>query len=502
MGRRLFTAFVGPLLVATALSACSKGGFSGSPLPSAPSLGSANGKITHIVFVVQENRTFDNLFGGPNPYPGADAATNGVKTDGSTVALHQVELECTYYDVNDCSKQDPDNFHADFLTACNAPAGTGPPFAVGLPSPCRMNGFDQLDPILVFDPYLPYSYVDYSETKPYWDMARAYALGDRFFMSHNSESYIAHQYIFSGQSNNVVDEPKFTYTPSNLDVFVTPWGCDSPPGTTTFYLNPQTGTETPSPLAPCFGYKSLADLVNAAGLSWRLYAYSLCQNINALDVNISIRYDAALWPQNQSSCPNYDSVNTAHFRMHETKFLSDVASGDLANVTWVLPGPSTSDHPGVPAGYCGPWWVASIVDAIGNSKFWDSTAIFVFWDDWGGFYDHVPPYVVRDQAGPGPRVPLLVISPYAKRNYVSHTNAEFGTLLKFTENTFGLGSLGATDASPYINNLDDFFDWNKKQTFTSIQLPDYAYCNLPSADSHRVSPSSSRWLKMIRDGDD
>jgi phospholipase C len=367
-----------------------------------------------------------------------------------------------------------------------------------------MNGFDQLDPILVFDKDLPYSYVDYSETKPYWDMARAYALGDRFFMSHNSESYVAHQYIFSGQSNNVVDEPLFPYTPSDLTVAFTPWGCDSPSGTTTYLLDPKTGTETQNATGPfpCFGYKSLADLVNAAHLSWRLYAYSLCQNINALDVNVSIRYNGTLWPQNQSSCPNIDSVHTQHFRMHETQFLTDVANGDLANVTWVLPGPSTSDHPGVPQGYCGPWWVASVVDAIGNSPYWDNTVIFVFWDDWGGFYDHVPPYVVRDQAGPGPRVPLLVISPYAKHNYVSHTNAEFGTLLKFAETTFGLGSLGTTDASPYVNNLDDFFDWNKKQSFTPITLPNYLYCNAPSSAARRVVPSSSRWLKMIHDDDD
>jgi phospholipase C len=302
----------------------------------------------------------------------------------------------------------------------------------------------------------------------------------------------------------VVDEPKYTYTPSGLSVAFTPWGCDSPAGTTTYLLDPKTGTETPSATGPfpCFGYKSLADLANAAHLSWRLYAYSLCQNINALDVNMSIRYDDTLWPQNQSSCPNIDIVTTPHFRMHETQFLTDVANGDLANVTWVLPGPSTSDHPGVPGGYCGPWWVASVVDAIGNSPFWDSTAIFVFWDDWGGFYDHVPPYVVRDQAGPGPRVPLLVISPYAKRNYVSHTNAEFGTLLKFTETAFGLGSLGTTDASPYINTLDDFFDWSKKQPFTNIPIPNYVYCNLPSSATQRVLPSSSRWLKMIHDNDD
>lgn len=497
--------------IGSVLAACSHASYT-SPLPQAPPrLGSAAGKITHIIFVVQENRTFDNIFGGPNPYPGADAVSSGRTSNGGSIPLAQIELECTYHViVTDCPRQDPNNFHAQFLQACDAPAAAGPPFSVGLqPAPCRMDGFDKLDPPSQFDTNLPYSYVDYSETKPYWDIAKAYALGDRFFMSHNSESYIAHQYIFSGQSSNVVDEPLYPNpTPDPLNVFITPWGCDSPAGTTTYTLNPSTGSESLAANGPfpCFGYKSLPDLVNAAHLSWRLYAYSLCQNINALDVNMTIRYDNTLWPSGVSnSCPNSTAVNTEHFRMPEDTFLTDIAgsSGMLANVTWVLPGPVTSDHPGVPLGYCGPWWVASIVDAVGKSKFWDSTAIFVFWDDWGGFYDHVSPYVVRDQAGPGFRVPLLVISPYAKRNYVSHSPAEFGTLLKFAETTFNLGSLGTTDASPYVNSMDDFFDWNDPQPFKNIALPSYLLCNDGPGSSlqQTLAPASSRWLKLIHDDD-
>jgi phospholipase C len=168
----------------------------------------------------------------------------------------------------------------------------------------------------------------------------------------------------------------------------------------------------------------------------------------------------------------------------------------------VLPGPITSDHPGVPAGYCGPSWAAQVVDAIGNSKYWDDTAIVIFWDDWGGFYDHVAPYVVRDQAGPGFRVPLLVVSKYAKRGYVSHSNGEFGTLLKFAEENFHLGSLGTTDASPYVGNLDDYFDWNNPKPFTHIDTQGYLLCDYKAtAQRNRLESSSSRWLRMI-DADD
>jgi len=460
-------------------------------------------KIQHVIFVVQENRTFDNIYGGANPYPGADTATSGKTSSGGTLQLNPVAIECTYIlHPLQCEQQDPNNFHQPWLTACNAP--TSPPFPVGQPAPCAMSGFDKNQTGL--DPGVIYSYAERSETKPYWAMAQAYALGDHFFMGHNSESYTAHQYIFSAQSNNTVDAPAYPLpTPAPEFQVITPWGCDSPTGTTTFLLNPTTGqeTQTPSGPAPCFSYHSLADLVNAKqGLSWREYAFSICQSINALDVNKSIR-NSSQWPGPPDvDCPNINPVNTTNFRMPETTFLDDVSGPNptLASVTWVLPGPITSDHPGVPFGYCGPWWVANVVDAIGKSKFWNTTAIFVFWDDWGGFYDHVTPYVVRDVAGPGFRVPLLVISPYAKRNTVVKTNVEFGTLMQFTEQNFSLGTLGVDDASHYLNNLNDFFDFSSEKPFVPISIPNDLLCN-DTARTRAGTAKRSKWLRMIGDHD-
>lgn len=490
-------------LIALALVLAACGGNSPHSPAVPPTLGNTGGKIQHIVFIVQENRTFDNLFGGPNPYPGADAATTGTEHDGTKVNLDQIELQCTDFNPDNCADEDPNNFHDAYLSACNAPSP--PPFPAGVPSPCLMNGFD-FNQTSAFVPGLIYSYVDYSETKPYWDIARQYALGDRFFMSHNSESYVAHQYIFSGQSNNVVDEPIYPNPNafSSADIFLVPWGCDSPTGTTTVILNPQTGQEEPAsgPL-PCFGYKSLADLAQAANVTWRLYAYSICQNINALDVNQSVRFGSA-WPSvDMTTCPSFTLTgNNQNFSQPEGNVLTDVQNGNLPAISWVLPGPFDSDHPGVPGGYCGPGWVASVVNAIGASRYWNSTAIFIFWDDWGGFYDHVAPYVVRDQAGPGFRVPLLVVSPYAKPGHVSHSNGEFGTLLKFTEDTFHLGSLGTTDASPYAGDLSDYFDFNSPQPFTKIKDTGYVSCDLMRTVKSRLHPSSSRWLKFIHDEDD
>jgi phospholipase C len=508
------------LIVAVALVGCFQAP-SGTALPTMEGLhrsGSSTlpaGKIAHVVFIVQENRTFDNLFGGPNPFPEATATDSG-KSGNDSITLNKIRLAYT------TGGEDPDNYHRDWMWACdppNTPPPTSPP---GSDSPCRMDGF-----MVAATPspgYTPpasvktiYSYVDYDDTKPYWHIAQTYTLGDHFFMAHNSESYTAHQYIFSAQSNNVIDPPDYRKDPSYCDRFhdycaFTPWGCDAPRGTKTYVLNQNTGVESEKSTGPfpCFGrggpmpqvrYPSLADRVDEKGLTWRLYAHSLCQDINGLDVNATIRY-SWLWPSEpvMSRCHDDEGawstkVDTKNFRMPEYAFLDDIVNSkrDLANVTWILPGVLTSDHPGVPSGWCGPSWVAKIVNAIGRSKYWDSTVVFVFWDDWGGFYDHVKPYVVRDAAGPGFRVPLLVISPYAKRKTVAHTEIEFATLLKFTEETLGLRSLGATDDSSHLNNLDNFFQ-TKPQPFASIN-PDEPFSCKVLPDQKALS--HSRWARMI-----
>jgi phospholipase C len=153
--------------------------------------------------------------------------------------------------------------------------------------------------------------------------------------------------------------------------------------------------------------------------------------------------------------------------------LTDVAGGNLANVVWVMPTARASDHANITDG-SGPDWVASIVNAIGQSKYWDNTVIFLTWDDWGGWYDHVSPPVYNSYEL-GFRVPLVVISPYTKKGYVSHVQHEFGSILKFTEETFGLGSLGTTDVR--ADDLSDFFNFNRKprafKQIPSVRHGDY-----------------------------
>ena len=496
----------------------------------------ASDKIKHIVFIIQENRTFDNIFGGSSPFPGADAATHGQTSDGRNPALDPIGLESTSAF---SSQGDTNNYHLNWLLACN-PLGNGPPyrpFPVGMPSPCQMNGFNLNAETINGQPPPPgvtektiYSYINRTESKPYWDIAKAYALGDRFFMGHNSESFTGHQYLFSGQSNKVADSPVYPTPPQGPDCAAlnhycayVPWGCDSPLLTATYTIDDTTGLESATPTGgfPCFGlpgqapYHSMADLADKKKLSWTVYAQNMCSSIIGLDVNYGTRNsgDWAKQPDWVDCYNNYGplkngNVNTAHFRTPSYAFFPDEKAGkskrDLASITWILPGPFNSDHPGVPHGFCGPTWVAELLDSIGaNQSDWDSTVIFITWDDWGGFYDHVPPYIVRDQRGPGFRVPLLVVSPYVRPHTVVHTNIEFATLLKFTEQTLGLGTLGgaATDSAPNLNNLNDFFDFNAPpHAFTPISP---TYTQNPWCSGSRpldAKKIKARWLNL--DGDD
>ena len=184
------------------------------------------------------------------------------------------------------------------------------------------------------------------------------------------------------------------------------------------------------------------DRMNDAGVTWRYYqARGGHGQWNAPDAIKSIRYG-----------PSYRNVV---WPSH--KFLADVARGHLAHVTYVTPSADDSDHPAHNDG-TGPAWVASVVNAVGESPFWDTSAIFIVWDDWGGWYDHVKP-TIYNSFELGFRVPLIVVSPYAKSGYISHEQHEFGSILKFVEEVFRVKSLGTTDVRS--DDLSDCFDFSQ-----------------------------------------
>ena len=162
----------------------------------------------------------------------------------------------------------------------------------------------------------------------------------------------------------------------------------------------------------------------------------------------------------------YVQKNSGSKKNFSSSFVSDVKAGDLAQVSWIIGAPGGDEHP--PANIqVGENSVANdIVNSIGADSMWDSVAIFVTWDDYGGFYDHVPPPQV-DQFGYGFRVPCLVISPFSKQGFVDSTTNDHTSILKFVETRFSLKPLSTRDAS--ANDFSEAFDFSKgPRTFIPI----------------------------------
>jgi phospholipase C len=400
------------------------GGSSSTPVtlasaaPSSPATTSPvapGSKIKHVVIVVQENRSFDNLFQG---YPGADTVAQGLTHTGQMVALHPASLAAPY---------DIDHGLITYVAAYDGG---------------KMDGFDLGGSSNDSAPPDPqYAYVPASESSEYFQLAKHFVLADKMFASQLDSSFTAHQFLIAAQSGGTVDDPDQG-----------PWGCDGPPSELEPTLN-SNRTEGPG-VFPCFTYPTLADEMDPRGITWRYYAPQIGKDFGG---NSWTAFDAA---KNIRYGPDWttDEISPS------SQFLTDVAGGALANVTWIIPDYVDSDHSGAKS-TTGPSWVASLVNAVGESRFWNNTAVFVIWDDWGGWYDHVSPPQL-DVQGLGFRVPMLAISPYSKVNYVSHVQYESAGILKFVESVFHLPALQAADRR--ANGFDDIFDFTKKPRAYSV----------------------------------
>ncbi|HKU82171.1 MAG TPA: alkaline phosphatase family protein [Candidatus Tumulicola sp.] len=398
------------------------------PVPPGPNLRlhSGSSPIAHVVIVVQENRSFDNLFA---TFPGADGATQGKTHTGQTVTLTAHRLT---------SNLVLNNGYNAWVTDYDGG---------------KMDGFDL--------PYVnghrctcAYQYVKKDDIRPYWTMAKQYVLGDHLFQTQASGSFTAHQDLIRGDTDLSAHEAVIDFPTDG------PWGCDANPSVVTTLLTDQKQYLQNQGPFPCFTWTTLRDLLDAKGVSWKYYTPTIVTHggnlWNAFDAIHDVRYGPE-WKTNVSS--------------PETNIFKDITNGSLPAVSWVIPDGANSDHPGQGSfgigKDTGPSWVAQIVNAIGQSDYWGSTAIVIVWDDWGGWYDHeAPPQL--DYQGLGFRVPLIVVSPYAKTGYVSHTQYEFGSILKFVEDTFGLGRLGTTDVR--ATSIGDVFTFKRKpRPFQKIQ---------------------------------
>ena len=221
------------------------------------------------------------------------------------------------------------------------------------------------------------------------------------------------------------------------------WGCDALEEAFVEVVDSEGQLEK---VPPCFDFETEADLLDRAGIPWGYYAAWNDQRgyvWSAFSAIRRVRMNPEIWQRHIFPVDN---------------FVADVEDGRLAPVTWVTPRYEVSEHP--EWSFChGENWTTEIVNSIMRSPFWKDTAIFITWDDYGGFYDHVPPPQV-DDFGFGFRVPLLTISPYAKPGYIDPQLGEFSSVLRFIEDNWGLSQLTHRDRDAF--NLSYLFDFDQE----------------------------------------
>jgi phospholipase C len=421
------------------LSECGGGSAPSTPPPPTQ-------KIQHVVVIFQENRTPDNLFQDPVliQQRGADIQNYGLNSLGQKIVLTPTTLQ-TGYDLSHAHKAFVDMYDGGKMDGADK-----------IPVTCNLDG-----PLTCSAPPNPsFQYVDPSGIAPYFQLAETYTFGDRMFQTNQGPSFPAHQYIISGTSAPSAG--------SNLFVAENPHGghdagCIAPPTESVAVIDP--GGAESREMYPCFDHRTLTDELNAKTISWRYYSPSAGTIWNAPNAIQHMCVPNAP-PPNGTACTGSDWNNNVVLQY--TQVLNDIQNGQLATVSWVIPDGKSSDHAESNDG-SGPSWVASVVNSIGNSQYWDHTAIFILWDDWGGWYDHVAP-PIKNSYEFGFRVPLIVVSPYAKAAYVSHVTHDFGSILKYIEQNFGLGSLGYADVN--ADDFSDCFDYNQAPlSFHTITAP-------------------------------
>ena len=403
--------------------------------------------IEHVVVIFQENRTPDNLFHDPVLIArGADIASSGTNSLGQSIPLSAIDLGT--------SGPNPQNYdlghsHVDFVSMYDGGKMDGADLIPCFSAPmqlCPPNAH----------PNAQFKYVNPSDVQPYFALAEQYTFGDRMFQTNEGPSFPAHQFIIAGTSAPTA--ASFLFAAENPVLLGGgPAGCIAPLAERVAMID-ATGSEThPAPAYPCFEHPTLTDLLEINGMTWRYYTPSAGSIWSAPDAIEHICQEKAINGKLTCTGPEW----TGNVIIPQSKVLVDIAKGQLAQVTWIIPDGKSSDHALANDG-SGPSWVASIVNAIGNSPYWANTAIIITWDDWGGWYDHVAPKVINDGVSWGSgyvygfRVPLIVVSPYAKAAYISHTTHDFGSILKFIETTFKLPSLGYADTA--ADDLSDCFD--------------------------------------------
>ncbi len=373
--------------------------------------------IKHVVVIVKENHTFDNYFGA---FPGAEGASS-FELNGMTIPV-PVAPDSTPRDMchaHTCALTDWDNG--------------------------KMDGWGNTAGSTMNNDYLAWAQYNEAGVPNYWAYAKAFTLGDHFFANVLGPSFPGHTFFLAAQAGWATDNPP-------TSVLFPYWGCDQSSGNTVPIL--QDGTCTAASVAPCFKIPSIPDVL-PEGITWKFYGsdfYVLPEVWSMFDAISGIRNGSG-W----SNVVNYSQLTT------------DINNHAMPNVVWLVNQDLADEHPTV-GGVCnGENWTVGFINQIMASEYWQDTAIFFTMDDFGGWYDHVPPprqYGCNSATpyGLGFRLPLIVISPFAKPGFIFKETAEQASIPRFIEKVFGAPALSTLDPAAQdgqANDLMDAFDWNQ-----------------------------------------
>jgi phospholipase C len=406
------------------------------PSPSVPTaFGPDSTHLQHVITVVMENRDYDNYFGTYCQTLGPYCSTTG---NGLPAGLCVVNIPSL--PSSGCTK--PFNLTAADM---NITPDLNHDWVSGLTAwdDGKMDGFYQAEN----RGSLPFGHYNGSTIPIYWDMAEQYAIGDDMFAANLSYSLPNHWYLIAGQAPNITQHSKLRDTNDRLT-----------------YLSQANNTST------------IQDVLNGTSVSWKYYDYNLSTRAAAIGTVHYTGPDSAYdyWNPMASRAESYTPTYNSHFATRAS-LLTDLANGTLPNISWVIPVPNASDHPGYNE-TPGESWVAQLVDSVETSRYWGTTAIFVVWDDYGGWYDNVaPPRVMTKLLSF--RSPILVISPYARENYISHQFVDFFSLLRFVEWQFNLGCVTALDCTAPLPF--GFFDFNQTARLPIVFSTDWQNATYP-----------------------
>jgi phospholipase C len=440
--------------------------------------------VQHVVVVVQENRSPDNIFAEDAELIARGANIWNINTPAPCVTNSQSKPTLLQpYALDACF--DPNHGHNSWVLtydsgnmdgACNSVVSDG-----------------QCAPQLT---YPNYSYVDNSKqiVTPYFNIAQHYGFANYMFQTNQGPSYAAHLFLFSGTSAPVYDDGDsqmyWQWFSAELPPIPQITGCVSSLKQVVEEIDPEgnesAGYTPPYPPGakagfPCYTHNTLATLLDNAGVSWKYYTpfgpYSLWVAPAAISTICGTVVNSTCTGEEWKTHISAPTVT------NQAPILTDIRDCNLPAVSWVIPDGRWSDHPGTVGDDAGPSWVAAIVNAIGGvgssagCGYWANTVVLVVWDDWGGWYDHVSPATAAGGPGIGYpnqtggqyvygfRVPLLVVSAYAKPGYISgpasnpdcsHGNYychDFGSILNFIEHSFNLGTSGINPSYPYADTM-------------------------------------------------